>query len=113
MKSISFTIEKLILKELNDKYPNLGKNKDVGDFGVAVATLYLEHMGAADIAKEPEPGVDFSAVLNGKQIKFEVKATVDSEVAFSKLKISSTTSHDLLVDGMEIISIFCSVLGLI
>lgn len=104
MKSITFSIPHNELEHLLMAHPNLGKNIDVGNFGVGIAKHYLENQGATDIIIE-SAGVDIQAKLNGKLVKFEVKATTDNSIAFSKLKVSSSRNHDLLVNGMEIMRI--------
>tara|TARA_B100000508_G_scaffold91658_2_gene71436 strand:+ start:827 stop:1243 length:417 start_codon:yes stop_codon:yes gene_type:complete len=91
--------------KLNKKlYPNLGKNSHVGNQGVAIAISYLKEKGATDI-QIPKSGPDIEAVLEGKKIQYEIKATVDDKIAYSKLKVSSNQCYELLKSGMELMRI--------
>jgi hypothetical protein len=107
MDPVTFTIDLHDFKRLNEAYPNLGKNKDVGNLGIRIAELYLLKLGAKNIQFEVD-GYDIQAELNGKLIRYEVKATADSSLAFSKLRVSSLVCHDHLVNGLEIMRI-CNV----
>ena len=105
MRSTTFIVPQKELKRLQAKYPfHLRDNTEKGLFGVEVAKLYLESLGSTDIVIESE-GIDIQVNFNGKHVNYEVKSTVDDKVAYSKLKVSSTRNHDLLVGGMEIMRI--------
>lgn len=70
-----------------------------------IAILYLNKLGATEITIEPGGGVDIAAKIKGKNIKYEVKATTDDNVAFHKLKVSSNICKELLEEGIEIMRI--------
>ena len=101
---IKFTISKQDFKRLQKTYHNRGKNSHVGKYGIEVGKLYLRSLGGQQIATEID-SVDLQAQLDGNTIKYEVKATADAKIAFSKLKVSSKVNHKMLIQGMEIMRI--------
>lgn len=107
LKPESFKIQNKDYKNLKEVYRNLGKNSVVGAYGVEIAMLYLKQQGAREIVKEVN-GVDIQAILNGRRVKYEIKSTVDSTLAYSKIKVSSEHCKELLEKGMEILRI-CNV----
>ena len=105
LKPIHFKLSEVDYTFLKGEYPDMRNNHDICNFGVHVTKLYLESKGYSNIKIE-EKKVDIQGTLNNVVIKFEVKSTCDSEIAFGKLKVSSPKDYKSLVeDGMEIIRI--------
>lgn len=102
---IQFTLSNKDYQSLMDTYPNLKNNHDICNFGVQVVKFYLVSKGYSNIKIE-EKKVDIQGTINNVVEKFEVKATVDSDIAFGKLKVSSPKDYKSLVEeGMEIIRV--------
>ncbi len=102
---IEFSLTNEQFTFLKDKYPNMRSNHDIANFGVSVVKLYLESRGYTDIQIEKDK-IDIQGKLNNEVVKFEVKSTVDTNISFDKLKVSSLKDYRLLVeDGMEIIRV--------
>jgi hypothetical protein len=55
--------------------------------------------GESAEVKEDRDGVDLKVTIDGKTERIEVKGTVDPDIAWQKLKVSSQKSHDALVSG--------------
>ena len=74
-----------------------------------VKCLIIQYEENAKIEKDKD-GVDFKVTIDGepltidgKPVRIEVKGTEDSGIAWSKLKVSSQKSHDILVRGNALI----------
>lgn len=102
---IQYTLTAKDFKYLKATYPNMRSNHDICNYGVQVTRLYLKSKDYSNIKIE-EKKVDIQGTLNNVVEKFEVKSTVDSDVAFGKLKVSSPKDYKSLVEeGMEIIRV--------
>jgi hypothetical protein len=102
---ISFTLTTKDFEFLRTTYKNMRNNHDICNYGVHVTKLYLESKGYSNIKIE-EKKVDIQGTINDVTEKFEVKSTVDSNIAFDKLKVSSQKDHKSIVEeGMEIIRV--------
>jgi len=108
MTTINFKLTNEQLNKLSVKFPNIGKNSHVGKLAVEIAKLYFQDKFVFPDFKENVNGIDLSVIYNGKQNDYEIKGTVDSNIAFNKLKVSSQACHDKLVDGQTLLRI-CSI----
>jgi len=50
-------------------------------------------------------GADLWVTTNGTTEAYEIKGTVDRDISWSKLKVSSRNCHDALVAGMTLIRV--------
>lgn len=100
----TFKLSNKDFKVLKDRYPNMGSNHDIGDFGVNVVKLYLESIGATEVKLESDK-IDIKAMINGELVKYEVKSTVKPEITFNNLKVSSSKDFKLIKEGMEVIRV--------
>ena len=55
--------------------------------------------GESAEVEEDRDGVDLKVTIDGKTERIEVKGTVDPDIAWQKLKVSSQKSHDALASG--------------
>lgn len=92
------------LKNFLERFPNLGKNSDVGKFAVEAAKLFLLSLNQNTIFVFKR-GIDLSASINGIEEDFEIKGTAANDISWNKLKVSSQFCHDNLVNGMNIIRV--------
>ncbi|WP_283637076.1 hypothetical protein [Aquaticitalea lipolytica] len=102
-KKFKLTNEQLI--ELTNKFPNTGKNSHVGKLAVEIAKLYFQEKYINPEFNEKIKGVDLSVLINNKQEDYEIKGTVDSNIAFDKLKVSGKPCYDKLVNGQILLRI--------
>ena len=105
MKTINFKITSEQLDNLNLNNPNFGKNADVGKLAVEVAKLYFLERNRNTHFIENKDGVDLTTINNNIEEEFEIKGTVDPNIAFSKLKVSSQRVHDKLVNGLTLLRV--------
>lgn len=105
MKKEHFSISEKVLTQLKEKYPNMGKNSDVGKFAIEIAKLYLKKKFKKNVDFSPKKGVDLAACIDGKTYEYEIKGTTDNEIAWGKLKVSSKNCYNRLVEGMPLIRI--------
>jgi hypothetical protein len=105
MKICDFSIPKAELKALLKRYPNTGKNSDIGKLAIEIAKLYFLSLNKATTFDINKNGIDLSTLLKGKVNNYEIKGTADKNISWSKLKISSQNCHDLLINGMTLIRI--------
>lgn len=105
---VHFELSEYDFNRLNEAYPNLRNNHDIGNFGVQVVKLYLESVGYTQV-RINEKKVDIEGTLNNVVVKFEVKSTVKSDISYGCLKVSSPKDYKSLTqDNMEIIRV-CNV----
>lgn len=85
----------------------LEKIQDIDKRGEFVAKIYLisKYGSKINFNCNKIPGADISSTLNGISTPFEVKATRDTCIALSKLKVSSQDSHDLIVGGATVLRV--------
>jgi len=105
MKVVDFSINKKQLDELLRNSKD-GKNSDIGKMAIEIVKLYFKRKDSKvifQIGKRNQP--DITVICMKKSVGYEVKGTQDSEIAYSKLKISSKFCHDELKNGMEIIRV--------
>ncbi|QJW89509.1 hypothetical protein HNV11_09020 [Spirosoma taeanense] len=105
MTSHVFDIQPFELHQLLALYPNLGKNSDVGKIAVKVVEKYFSSLDPNATFTFNKKGIDVTVCyLSGTEC-FEVKGTVDQDIAWSKLKVSSRQCYDKLVNGMGLIRV--------
>ncbi|MFN8299386.1 MAG: hypothetical protein U0T75_09785 [Chitinophagales bacterium] len=105
MTTVDFTISQEEKDELIGKYSNLGKNSDVGKLAVEIAKKYFSKIMPGVKFIENRNGVDIMVDYNGKMTGYEIKGTVDSGLAWPKLKVSSQRCYENIKNGMEIMRI--------
>ncbi|NIK93091.1 hypothetical protein GZ212_13085 [Mangrovimonas sp. CR14] len=101
---IAFSLADIEFKRLNEAYPNMRNNQDIGNYGEHVVKLYLESIGATNVLIGGKK-IDIQANINGKNTKYEVKSTTKSDITFNNLKVSSPKDYELIKAGMEIIRV--------
>ncbi|MFC3881044.1 hypothetical protein ACFOSV_12695 [Algoriphagus namhaensis] len=106
MTKETFKISKDFLDECLKKYPNLGKNSHVGQLGILMVKEFFKRKYPGCKFEVNSSKIDLKVILlNGEIKKYEVKSTVDSGLAWSKLKVSSTHCYNALQEGMPLVRI--------
>jgi hypothetical protein len=104
MTSAEFQITVEKRNELLTLFPNLGKNSDVGKYAIEIAKLFFlirDSKATFAVCK----GGDLGVTVNGKYEEFEIKGTVDADICYYKLKVSSLACYNALLNGMTLIRI--------
>lgn len=105
MTTHDFIITQEQLTDLLTRYPNTGKNSDVGKLAVEIAKLYFLSLNDKTTFTTNKNRIDLSISVNGTIEHYEIKGTADKSISWNKLKVSSPNSHDHLVNGMTLIRI--------
>ncbi len=105
MKSEKFNLSIKEFNQLQKQYPNKGKNGDISKIAVEIVKLYFLSKTKNINFLKAKSGGDIIVEINGKETEYEIKGTEDTDIAFSKLKVSSQQSHDALVKGMFLIRV--------
>lgn len=105
MKTVIFKLTTEQIDKLNLDKPNLGKNADVGKIAVEIAKLYFKREYNSPSFIENNNGVDLKVSWDATEEEYEIKGTVDANIAFFKLKVSSQRVHDKLVEGLILLRV--------
>lgn len=105
MTTQDFIITQEQLTDLLKRYPNTGKNSDVGKLAVEIAKLYFLSLNDKTTFTTNKNRIDLSISVNETIGHYEIKGTADKSISWNKLKVSSQNSHDHLVSGMTLIRI--------
>jgi hypothetical protein len=105
MESFDFEITQDQLSELISSYPNIGKNSHVGNIAVKVVELFFLSKYPDALFSRGTKGADIEVLHSGKVERYEVKGTVDPEISWQKLKVSSQDCYNCLVEGMVLIRV--------
>jgi hypothetical protein len=93
------------LEQLLRDYPNMGKNSHVGNLAVKVVELYFLSIDPKAQFVAGKKGPDLIVTYNGVTEPCEIKGTVDKDIAWAKLKVSSSDCYNALVNGMTLIRV--------
>lgn len=85
--------------------PDDGSGHAVQRRAEALAHIFLARMHAEPKFVRPPRGADIAVSQGGGIITYEIKGTRDTELAWQKLKVSSTHSHGVLIAGTPILRI--------
>lgn len=105
MTSKTFEISVEQLERLLKDYPNMGKNSHVGNIAVKVVELYFLSIDPTSKFETGKKGADLTVRYGGKTELFEIKGTVDKDIAWTKLKVSSNDCYNALINGMTLIRV--------
>jgi hypothetical protein len=105
MKDFEFKIESNQLAEIISKNPNLGKNSHIGNLAVKIVELYFQSLDSNATFVLNKKGIDLEVNYLGKIEQYEVKGTVDKDISWGKLKVSSLPCYNSLVNGLPIIRV--------
>ncbi len=105
MRPVNSKISEEQLAGLKASYPIKGKNSDIGKMAVEMVRLYFLSQHSAIIFKPCTTGGDIITCVNDLENHYEIKGTESSDIAFSKLKVSSWHCHNALVAGMELVRV--------
>jgi hypothetical protein len=105
METLDFTISEKQRNNLLILYPNLGKNSDVGKYSIDVVKLFFLSKNKNSKFSVCKGGGDLQIETANGCEQFEVKGTVDEQICFQKLKVSSTDCYNALVNGMTLIRV--------
>lgn len=104
MKTVNFSIPQesldTLIKDSKD-----GKNSDIGKMAIEVVKLYFKSLDSTVEFQLGKNGADITVLLDGKKTDYEIKGTQDSSISYNKLKVSSLSCHNALINGMEIIRV--------
>lgn len=105
MTSFDFEISEQERIALLTKFPNLGKNSDVGKYSIEVVKMFFLSKDSTSSFSICKGGADLEVKQGNNSQQFEVKGTIDSEICFQKLKVSSQGCHDALINGIILIRV--------
>ena len=83
----------------------MGKNSDIGKFAVEISKLYFLSININTTFLVNKKGVDIATNIDGTVENYEIKGTVDKNISWNKLKVSSQGCFNHLVNGMTLIRI--------
>jgi len=89
-------------KELNMAFPQSMQSAKVGERAIALVRIYFKKKYPGCTFPVPQRGADLKVQHNLGSEQLEVKGTEASDIAWAKIKVSSTQSHDLLQGGMPL-----------
>lgn len=95
----------LQLKEILCEHSNMGKNSHIGNVAVKIVQLYFKSIDQNITFGGGRAGSDIEVIFSDRSEHFEIKGTADSNISWTKLKVSSQACHDALVLGMKIIRV--------
>ena len=99
MTAIPFEIPDNILADLLRKYPNKGKNMDIGKIAIEIAKEFFKQKYPNPQFPNTNKGIDLT-VISGNTIEhFEIKGTEDNKISFQKLKVSGKPCYEHLTTG--------------
>src|SRR5436189_6062650 len=96
MTSFDFEVSEFQRDTLLAKFPNLGKNSDVGKYSIEVVKLFFLSRDSKTLFCLGKSGADLEVKHGTKYEQFEIKGNTDSEVRFQKLKVSNQYYKDYL-----------------
>lgn len=107
MEDIPFRLTDSEKRRLDRSYANTGKSAAIGKRAVEIVRLYFQktHRGCTFI--EPTKGADLHPVWSSGEAELEVKGTDSEDIAWSKLKVSSRHSFELLKKGLPLYRVTC------
>lgn len=105
MEIIKFEIPQREFKRLEREFAYEGKSSDIGHYALEIVRLYFESKGMKVELDRSREGADIVVGAGHHKVKYEVKGTQDSSIAFSKIKVSSTKSHKALEQGLVMIRV--------
>lgn len=105
MKSFPFKLSQQQFDRIKRNYPNTGKNSHIGHSAEMIVKFYFESNYVDVTFPHGVDGADITITYDGKTENFEIKGTADSNISWSKLKVSSKACHDALVSGMTMIRV--------
>jgi hypothetical protein len=105
MTNQTFEVNPEQLEQLLRDYPNMGKNSHVGNIAVKIVELYFLSIDPNAQFTTGRKGADLIVTYNGITEPFEIKGTVDKDIAWTKLKVSSNDCYNALINGMRLIRV--------
>jgi len=106
MRTEAFTLSDEQLSVLTTRYPNRGKNSDIGKLAVEIVKLYFLSINIDtefEIGGRNKP--DICVILEDSISEYEVKGTESVDVSFNLLRVSSRFCYERLIKGMEMIRV--------
>lgn len=100
MQDFEIILDEKEFNRLNSLYPQTGKSSDVGKRAEELILYYFRQLHPECQFSYPKDGADLLVTWTGGSEKIEIKGTADSNIAWSKLKVSGKDSHDLLERGL-------------
>lgn len=85
--------------------PNMGKNSDVGKAAIKLVKLFFSKTHGVTEFYIGKEGADIIVSMPEENKSYEVKGTAGSDIAWSKLKVSSQHSYNAITNGLEIIRV--------
>lgn len=84
---------------------NMGKNSHVGNVAVGLVKLFFLSQDPDATFSIGDKGADLEVNYNGMVERFEIKGTVEGDIAWQKLKVSSQDCYNCLKKGMRLIRV--------
>lgn len=105
MQSYEFHISETQLATLLELYPNTGKNSHVGNIAVKIVELFFLDRYLGVTFNRGTSGADLEVNINNEVQRYEIKGTIDDNISWAKLKVSSKDCYDCLIAGMILIRV--------
>lgn len=97
--------------DLNRRFPASEGSGLIGRRAAAIVELHFKRQDPRCTFVSCPPGVDLHVQMpDAEALPIEIKGTAATLVAWPQLKVSSTNSHRLIVDGMPVYRV-CNVFG--
>lgn len=105
MKKCSYQLSLELFSNLEKKYPNIGKNSDIGKYAVEVAKAWLGSCYQGAKVTSQKRASNLQVDTDEEILHFKVRGTEAADIGRDKLKVSSREDYQKLRDGMPIIRI--------
>jgi len=105
MRTANYTLTENDWKFLNSEYPNNEKNSHIGKKALDIAILYFKSLDKSARCEKEINKIDLTVYTGDIIEKYEVKGTSSKEIAFDRLKVSSTKCYNNLIDGLKLLRV--------
>ena len=102
MISVPINLTEQEFQRLNALYPPTAKSSNVGGRSVELVQFYFRTIDPQCQFRVPNDGTDLVVTTGGATIQIEIKGTADTDIAWSKLKVSGNPSHQQLLNDVPL-----------
>lgn len=98
MITIQINLPEAEFQRLNALYPPTVKSSNVGDRAIELVKFHFRTLDPKCQFREPNDGTDLEVLSGTSSERIEVKGTADSDIAWTKLKVSGNASYQQLLN---------------
>ena len=102
MEKIQLNVPENEFQGLNQLYPPSLKSFNIGERAIELVKFYFRGKDPSCSFSIPTDGSDLEMKCRNSTERIEVKGTADTEIAWTKLKVSGEPSHKLLLEGLAL-----------